>query len=85
MEINDFVLCAGATYEWIGLPGQERPDAVIEINSMTASCCINATILRIGERPHLVTIALSDLVAAMSIGALKIIEKKGLYEGHPYS
>lgn len=65
---------AGQVYRWVGLPGQYETERLIRLDSTTATCAVNAAILD-ADNPDatpvdLVTIGISDLVAAITLGHL---------------
>jgi hypothetical protein len=72
MMLNE--IRSGQRFKWVGLPGQYSMDgAQIEVDSMTASCRINARILRAGDEPALISIRAADFAAALGAGWLILV------------
>lgn len=68
---------SGQKYRWVGLPGQYENTALIQVDSLMASCKINARIVEEGieEAVSLISIHAADLVTAVEQGWLVEVEE----------
>lgn len=62
---------AGAVYQWVGLPNQTPDNPIVRIDSLSASCTLEAAVLDdFCVEVRTVSIPLADFVAAVELGCL---------------
>lgn len=74
---------SGEVYDWRGLDGQHDTERWIRVDSMTATCGLNAVILRDPMDPGaseaaatFITIPFADFMAAKAAGALVLVNRQ---------